>query len=191
MVSEDRCERTINLTVKVLEVGQLDALLHTQDVGCSAQAVEHHPQVSSMQSRNSVSVGRLSHAGQSVLDVCPCGNDGAQDHQSEGEKCHRCHCATEPKDLSVCDQDDGQVLEDGVDGNREEFHRPCARVDHADEEERNREPCGESVVVSVRFPSPIPRTFLCLVAVEISVRDEAGALGYRDGGYADDGLHRC
>lgn len=39
----------IVLTVKVLEVGQLDALPHAQDVGSSAEAVEHHPEIASVQ----------------------------------------------------------------------------------------------------------------------------------------------
>lgn len=35
-------------TVKVLEVGQLDALAHAEHVGRGAQAVDHHPDVTSI-----------------------------------------------------------------------------------------------------------------------------------------------
>jgi hypothetical protein len=131
------------LTVKVLEVGQLDALPHAQNVGCGAEAVEHHPEVAGMQSRHGLVAGlsSMAHAAQSMLDVCPCGNDGAQDHQSEREEGHGRDRASKPKHLSICDQDDCKVFENSVDGNREELEGPCARVDHADEKEGNGEPC--------------------------------------------------
>lgn len=91
------------------------------------------------------SVGRglcgMSHAGERMLNVGPSRNDGAEDHQSEGEQGHGGDGAAEPEHLTVGDQDDGQVLEDGVDGNREVFERPGTGVDHADEEESNGEPC--------------------------------------------------
>lgn len=130
------------LTVKILEVGQLNALLHAQNVGGSAEAVEHHPQVSGVQGRHGIDSGLsgLAHAGQSVLDIGPGGNDGAEDHQAEGEESHWCDSAAEPEHLAICDQNDCQVLEDGVDGDREELEGPRAGVDHADEEEGDGEP---------------------------------------------------
>jgi hypothetical protein len=76
-----------------------------------------------------------------MLDVSPSRNDGAHDHETEGEKRHGCDGASEPEHLSICDQDDCQVLEDGVDRDGEELEGPCARVDHADEEEGDGEPC--------------------------------------------------
>jgi hypothetical protein len=84
-------------------------------------------------------------AGQSVLDVGPRGDDGAEDHEAEGEERHGGHRAAEPEHLAVGDQDDGQVLKDGVDGDGQEFQRPGAGVDHADEEERDGEPCFAGV----------------------------------------------
>lgn len=75
-----------------------------------------------------------------MLNVCPGRNDGAKNHQSERKESHWRNRASEPKNLSVCDQDNGQVLENGVDGDREELEGPGARVDHADEEERDGEP---------------------------------------------------
>jgi hypothetical protein len=135
------------LTVEVLEVGQLDALPHAQNIGGGAEAVEHHPQVAGVQGGHGLGsgFGRLAHAAQSVLDICPGRNDGAEDHQAKREESHRCDGASEPKHLAVCDQDDGQVLEDGVDGDREELERPCARVDHADEQEGDGKPwCCQS-----------------------------------------------
>lgn len=132
----------IILTVEVLEVSHLYALTHAENVGCGADAVESHPQVTSVQSaeRLSRSAGSLTEARQSMLDVCPCGYQGAQNHQTEGEESHGCDRATEPEDLSICDQDNSKVLEDSVDWDRKILQRPRAGVDHADEEEGDGEP---------------------------------------------------
>lgn len=81
-------------------------------------------------------------ARQGVLNVGPGGNDGAENHEAERTQSHGSDGASEPKHLSVCDQDDGQVLEDGVDGDGEELDGPGARVDHADQEEGDGEPCA-------------------------------------------------
>lgn len=40
------------LTVKVFEVGQLNALAHVQTVERGAKAIGHHPDITSIQSRN-------------------------------------------------------------------------------------------------------------------------------------------
>lgn len=53
---------------------------------------------------------------------------------------------TEPNHLSVRDEDDREVLEDGVNGDREELEGFRAGVDDRDEEEGYGEP-GFSVVV--------------------------------------------
>jgi hypothetical protein len=82
----------------------------------------------------------VSHARQSVLNICPGCDDGAEDHQSERKESHGRDSTTEPKNLSVCDQDDGKVLEDSIDGNREKLEGPGARVDHTDEEKRDGKP---------------------------------------------------
>ena len=37
------------LTVKVLEVGELDALAHAEHVGSGAEAVDHHPEIARVQ----------------------------------------------------------------------------------------------------------------------------------------------
>ena len=96
-----------------------------------------------MQSRHGISsrISSLAHASQRVLDIGPGRDDGAQNHQSEREESHWGHGAAEPKHLSVCNQNDCQVFKDGVYGDREKLQRPGTRVDHADEEEGDREPC--------------------------------------------------
>jgi hypothetical protein len=131
------------LTVKVLEVGQLDALSHTQNIGGGAQAVEHHPEVPSVQSRHGFGcgLGSLADTVQGMLNVCPRRDDGAEDHQAKGEESHGCDGAAKPEHLSVSNEDDCQVFEDGVDGDGEELEGPGARVNHADEEEGDGEPC--------------------------------------------------
>jgi hypothetical protein len=91
-------------------------------------------------------------AGKSVLDVCPCGDQGRENHETKGEEGGSGDAAAEPQNLTVGDQDDGQVLEDGVDGDGEVLQGLRRRVDHADEEEGDGEPCGglESAVVLSR-----------------------------------------
>lgn len=134
------------LTVEVLEVGELDALPHAEDITGGADTVKRHPEVSGVQGGDGVcrGVAGPAEAGQSVLNVGPGGDDGAENHQTEGEQGHGGDRATEPEDLSICNQDDCKVLEDGVYGDREELESPGAGVDHANEEERNGEPCFRS-----------------------------------------------
>jgi hypothetical protein len=119
-------------TVEILEVGQLDAFAHAQNVRRGAQAVDQHPDVSRIQSRNLA--GGVTGALDGVLDISPGGNQGAEDHQTEGEQGQISDGATEPEDLSIGDQDDGQILEDRVNGNGEELESLGAGVDHADQE---------------------------------------------------------
>jgi len=38
-------------TVKVFEVGELDTLAHTKEIGRSAKAIDQHPDVASIQCR--------------------------------------------------------------------------------------------------------------------------------------------
>jgi hypothetical protein len=125
-------------TVKVLEVGQLDALAHAEHVGRGAQAVDHHPDITSIQSGN-LATG-IAAALNGVLNVGPSGDDGAENHQTEGEEGHVGDGATEPEDLTIGDQDNGQVLEDGIDGDGEELEGLGAGVDHADQQESDGEP---------------------------------------------------
>jgi hypothetical protein len=141
------------LTVKVLEVGQLDALAHAQKVGSGAEAVEHHPHVTRIESGDGIgSSVRFGAKGKSVLNISPRSHDGAEHHQTEREQGQGRDGAAEPEHFSIRNYDDCQVLEDGVDGDREELEGPGARIDHADEEERDGEPCrGISTVCAVKM----------------------------------------
>lgn len=80
-----------------------------------------------------------------MLNIGPGGNDGGKNHQTEGEQRHRRNGATEPEHLTIRDDDDGQVLEDSVDGDRKVLESLSRRVDHTDENERDREPCDTFV----------------------------------------------
>jgi len=79
-------------------------------------------------------------AGERGLDIGPGGDDGGEDHEAEGDKGHGGDGPAEPEDFAVGDQDNGEVLEDGVDGDGEELQGFGAGVDHADEEEGDGEP---------------------------------------------------
>ena len=93
--------------VEVLEVGQLDSLSHEENEGGGGEAVQGHPEVADVEVHRAAGVG-----------VAVGGDDGREHHEDEGAERHRGHLAAEPQDLAVGDQDDGQVLEDGVDRNR-------------------------------------------------------------------------
>ena len=75
------------------------------------------------------------------LDIGPSSNDGTEDHQAERKQGHGGDAAAEPEDLTISDNNDGQVLEDGVHGDGEELERLGAGIDHAHEQQRDREPC--------------------------------------------------
>lgn len=122
-------------TIKVLEVGQLDTLPHAQDVGGTANAVEHHPHIASVQSGDfcgSFGLG-MPIVLQRMLDIGPGCDYGAENHQPEREQGHSAHRPSEPQDFPVCDKDDGQILKDGIDRNREELKRFRAGVNRANE----------------------------------------------------------
>jgi hypothetical protein len=127
------------LTIKVLEVCELDALAHAEDISGRAEAVDQHPDIARVErcdlvgglsSKSITGVGR-----QSVRDICPRSDDRAKDHQAEAQQSHVGDGAAEPEHLAICDQDNGQVLEDGVYGNAEELKRLAAGVDHSNEKE--------------------------------------------------------
>lgn len=77
--------RDFALTIKVLEVGQLDSLAHAQHVAGAAETIEEHPHVAGVQSRDLVgSFGtRMAKVLKGVLNVCPCSNDRAHNHQAK------------------------------------------------------------------------------------------------------------
>lgn len=69
---------------------------------------------------------------QRVLDIGPGSDDGAQDDEAEGKECKTGHRATEPEDLAIGRDDNGQVLEDGVNRNGEKLDCFAASIDHTD-----------------------------------------------------------
>ena len=106
---------------------------------------------------------------------------------SKGEECHVRHGTTKPEDFAVRDENNGQVLEYGVNGDGKVFERPGRGIDHADEEEGDGEPYFTSK--PCRCPRiPLVRTLLGLIAVEIPVCDDTRALAARDGNDADNRL---
>ena len=144
-------------TVKILKVGQLDPLAHAEHIGGRRQAVDQHPDVAGVEgAEGGGGVGRaVAVRGDGGVDISPGGHDRRQHHKPKREQGEVGDGAAEPEHLAVSDQDNGQVLEDGVDGHREELDGLGAGVDHADQEERD----GE----------PFPR----FVHLEVSERDEA------------------
>jgi hypothetical protein len=160
------------LTVEILEIRELDSLPHAEHISGGAQAIHQHPNVTGIQRRHFgvCDGGIVVIVGNGIGDISPRGNNRAHNHEAKGEKSHASDLAAKPKNLAVCNEDNGQVLEDGVDGNAQELDGPGTRVDHANEQQRYGEP----------FP--------CLVCVEIPICDETGGFGGLDGSDADDRL---
>lgn len=72
---------------------------------------------------------------QCMLNVCPGSNHGAEHHEAKREKGNPRDGATEPDDFAIGDQNNGQVLEDGVDGDRKVLQGLGTGVDHDDQKE--------------------------------------------------------
>jgi hypothetical protein len=127
------------LTIKVLEVGQLDALTHAQAVERSAKTVDQHPDITSIQSRDFS--GRVCARCERMLNISPGGNERADNHQPEGKQGESGDGGTaKPEDLSVSDENNGQVLEDSVHRNGQKLQSFRAGENHSDEKKSNGEP---------------------------------------------------
>ena len=129
-----RLNITKGLTVKVFKVCQLDALPHAEQVCAGAEAIDQHPHVACVQNADldggfgaSVAITL-----QRVLNIGPGSNDGTQEDEAEGKECKTGHRATEPEHLAIGRDDNGQVLEDGVNGNGEKLDCFAACIDHTD-----------------------------------------------------------
>lgn len=116
--------------VKVLEVSQFDSLSHVQDKGSGRETVDKHPEVTNTE-QTRVGVGLL---------VTHTGNDGGQNHQEEGTQGHWGHRSSKEQNLTVCNEDDGQVLEHGVHWDGQELQGLRTGVDHQHEQNRDRSP---------------------------------------------------
>lgn len=150
--------------VEVLEVGQLDTDSHEQNKSSGCETVAEHPEVSQVQR-----VQVISTLGGSRVTVG--GKDRGEDHQKEGTQGHGSDGATKPQDLTVSNQNDSQVLENGVNWNRQKFQSLGRGVDHGDKQESNRHP------------------LLSLIRVERAVVDDAQSLQSTDGSNTDSTLN--
>lgn len=79
---------------------------------------------------------------QRSLDISPGSDDGAENHETKGKENDGGDAATKPENFTISDNNDGQVLEDGEDGNRKELESLSGGVDHTSKQSGNREPCN-------------------------------------------------
>lgn len=141
-------EVVVEHSIPILKVHLLDDLAHAQEVRSSEEDVQAHPGVTSVQRGHlvsSIGVGTAEGAATTVaskcvLDISPGSNDRAENHESEGEEGRWSDAAAKPENLSICDNDDGQVLEDGVNWDRQELKSLGAGVDHSDKKKGDWEP---------------------------------------------------
>lgn len=85
-----------------------------------------------------------------MLNIRPSSNDRAENHKSEGKKGRGCDASSEPQNFSVCNDNDGQILEDCVDWDGKELERFSTGIDHTNEEKGNGKPC--EVISNLSFP---------------------------------------
>lgn len=143
--------------IEILEVGQLDSDSHGQDESSAGKAVGKHPEVAGVHGSSILS-------GLGSRGVTVTSQDGGEDHQKERTQNHMGNLSTEPQNLTISDQDDSQVLEDGVDRDRQASQGSGAGVDHSHKHENNRHP------------------LFCLILVEWTVGDDVqGLQGSNDG----------
>lgn len=122
-------------------------------IGGRSNAVDSHPCVTEVETtdkaggqRNFGSRGRVNdgdtsgQSAQCARNVRPGSNDRRSDHEEEGDEGKASDVTAKPENLSVGDKNDGEVLENGVDGDGEELEGLGSRVDDSDEEEGDWEP---------------------------------------------------
>ncbi|KAI6768093.1 hypothetical protein HG530_006102 [Fusarium avenaceum] len=117
----------------------VDDLAHAQNIRGRTEDVHGHPEVTGVQGSKRIGIasGGTVVTRNSALDISPSSNHGAQDHKTERSESGRGDGTAEPENLAVCNGNNGQVLEDGVDRHRKELQSLGACVDHTNEDERN------------------------------------------------------
>lgn len=103
-----------------------------------------------------------------MLNICPSSNDGAEHHKAEREQSHSGDTtATEPEHLSVGSNNDGHVLEYGVDWDGEVLQGFRSCVDQSNQEKRYGKPL---LLLEHSYNyRPERHTFLGLIEFEIPV----------------------
>lgn len=83
-------------------------------------------------------------------DVRPGTDHGTQHHESKRQERQTSHCAAEPEDLAIRNEDDGQVLEDCVGWDGDVLQGLGGGEDHEDEETGDRGPYTRDVSIVKR-----------------------------------------
>lgn len=124
----------VSLTIPILKVHFFDNFAHRKDICRGAKDIHAHPSISGIQCGECFRSFCSLPAGttvKSMLDIRPCSNYRAKNHEPEREERRGSDAATEPEHFAVCDDNDGQVLEDSVDGDRKELKSFGAGIDHS------------------------------------------------------------
>lgn len=74
------------------------------------------------------------------LDVSPSSNDGAENHHAKRKKDERRDAAAKPQDFTVRNDNNGQVLENGVDRYGKKLQCLGSGVNHSEKKEGDGEP---------------------------------------------------
>lgn len=160
----DRQQVVVVHGVEVLEVGQLDSDSHEQHETGRGETVGEHPEVTQVHSVQIL-------GGLLLSAVTVGGKNRGENHQKERAQGHGSDLTTEPQDLTVSDQDNGQVLEDRVDWDRQVSQGLGAGVDHGNQQKSDWHPLSG------------------LILVELSVGNKAKTLQGSDGENTHGRLH--
>ena len=102
------------LTVVSLESSLGNTLPHEKHKHRVTDAVSDHPSISDIESGDMCCCIRL--CVQGMLDISPSCKHRTQDHETERGERHARDLVSEDEFFTICDEDDGQVLGNGVDG---------------------------------------------------------------------------
>lgn len=127
-----------------------------------------------------------------MLDISPSSNHRAENHESKRKEGRCSDASSKPQNLSVCNDDDCQVLENGVDWDRKELEGLGAGVDHTNQKEGDGEPCIRAISNQGCSGEAALRTCLRLFCVKwCQVCDHTQLLADHDSNNTDKRLESC
>jgi hypothetical protein len=107
-----------------------------------------------------------------MLNICPSSNHRAKNHESEREECRGRNASSEPQDFSVCNDNDGQVLENRVNRDGKELERFRAGIDHTNEKKGDWEPYSSISPTPFKFTNQLTSPRLLRIEWR-QIRDQA------------------
>lgn len=143
----DRQQVVVEHGVEIAELGLLNTLAHAEDETGIGKTVSSHPEVADVEASISSGLTKLSGSRLGNRDIGPSSDDRRKNNKEERKEGHGADRTAKPDNLTVGNENDGNILEDGEDRNRKELHGLGSGVNHQDQKNRNWQPSlGLSIV---------------------------------------------